>query len=145
MVARPGGEPHIAQLLELAADGGLVERHRELFVQPLHQVDQAPSHDTMDRRDRPALHRLDQRTPLRVIEDRPLARRLAIEQPIGTTGVEPQYPVSHDLQRHSADPGRLAPAAAIVDLRQRQQPPGLRRALRHPCQAPQRRPVEVLS
>ena len=79
----------------------------------------------MDRRDGPALDGLHQRAALLVIEDRRLAWSLAVEQPIGTAGIEPDHPIAHDLKGHAADLRRLGSAASIVDLRHGQQPPGL--------------------
>ena len=52
--------------------------------------------------------------------------------PSGPCGVEPQHPVADDLQRHPADPSRLAARCPLVDRRQRQQPPRLGRILRLP-------------
>ncbi|MCL6251524.1 hypothetical protein M3P36_10785 [Altererythrobacter sp. KTW20L] len=51
----------------------------------------------MDRRDRTALDRFAKRSALGFIEQRLSSRRLAIEQTIGTSGVEPDHPVTHDL------------------------------------------------
>lgn len=58
-----------------------------------------------------------------VIEDHGLPSSLAAEQAIGTAGVEPNHPLSHDLKHHAADPWRFAPAACLVDLCHRQQRP----------------------
>ena len=88
MVTGPGGQLHIAQFLQLAADGSLVEQHRELFVEPMREIDQPPVHDAMDRWGRPALHRTNQGTSLRIIDDRRLDRCLSIQQPIRTVGNE---------------------------------------------------------
>lgn len=45
---------------------------------------------------------------------------LVIAQAAGAAGIEPHDPVADDLRRQAANPGGLAPAAAIVYLRQRQ-------------------------
>ena len=86
MVAGPRRELDVAQPLQLTPHGGLIERHRELVVKPLDQVDQAPANDTMDRRDRTTFDRLDKRLSLSIIEPRLLAGRFAVEQAIGTPG-----------------------------------------------------------
>src|SRR3546814_7592895 len=72
------------------------------------QIDQTPANNTMDRRDRTALDRLNKRPALSIIESRPFARRLAIKQTIGTSGVEANHPVTHNLQAHPADPRRCS-------------------------------------
>ena len=75
-------------------------------MKPLDQVDQPPANDAMNRRDRTALDRLDECPPLSVIEPRPLSRCLAVEQAIGAARVEPNHPVTHNLQTHPTDPRR---------------------------------------
>ena len=53
------------------------------------------------------------------------AWRLAADETGSTFGMEPQPPVADGLETDVADPGCVAPAAAIVDLRQREKPPDL--------------------
>lgn len=89
MVAGPRGELDVAQLLQLAPHGGFVERDGKFVMKPLHQVDQPPANDAMDCRDRAALNDLRQRPPLGIVEDRWIARSLAVGQAIGAAGVEP--------------------------------------------------------
>lgn len=79
MMAWPRGELHVAQLLQLAADGGLVERHSKLVMEPLDQIDQSPAHHSVDRRDRTALDNIDQCLALPIVEPRAGAGRLAIQ------------------------------------------------------------------
>lgn len=98
----------------------------------------------MDRRDRPAFNRLDRCASLRIIEDRCLAWGLGVQQPVRTAGIETDHPVADDLKGDTPEPRCLAPATTIVNLGQCQQPPGLRRAHRVPCQSPKRRSVEIL-
>src|SRR3546814_8422707 len=77
MVARPRRELDVAQLSQLPTHGRFIERHRELVVQPLHQVDQPPADNAVDCRDRTALDNLGERLPLGIIEPGTGARRLA--------------------------------------------------------------------
>nr|WP_240339125.1 hypothetical protein [Novosphingobium sp. BW1] len=109
MVTGPSGQLRIAQFRQFAADARLVERHRELFVEPMRQVDQPPAHEAMDRRARPALDRLDQCASLRIIEDRCLAWGLTVQQPVRTAVIETDYPVADDLKGDTPNPRCLAP------------------------------------
>src|SRR3546814_12058678 len=86
MVAGPRRELNIAQLLQLAPHSGLVERHRKFLMQPQDQVDQPPANDAMDRRDRAALNRFNDRPALAVIEPRPGAGSVNVKMPIRTIG-----------------------------------------------------------
>ena len=79
MMARPRGELHVAQLLQLAADGGLIERDRKFVMEPLGQIDQPPAHHPVDCRDRAALDNIDQCLALHIVQPRTGARRLAIQ------------------------------------------------------------------
>lgn len=79
MVARPRREFDVTQLLQLAADGGLVERDGKLVMEPLGQINQPPTHHSVDCRDRAALDDIDQCLALRIIQPRTGARRFAIQ------------------------------------------------------------------
>lgn len=61
---------------------------------------------------------------MRVAQQRQLARRLAVDQPVRTSRVEPQRPVAHHLQAQAADGRSLGPGRAVVDRRQRQEAAG---------------------
>lgn len=63
---------------------------------------------------------IDQGLPLRIVQPRVGAGRLAVQKSIGTAGIEPQHPVPHDLKPNTADPRRRTPTAAIVNLGQGQ-------------------------
>ena len=52
MMARPGGELHVTQLLQLAADGRPIERDRKFVMEPLGQIYQPPAYHPVDCRDR---------------------------------------------------------------------------------------------
>src|SRR3546814_16026274 len=97
----------------------------------------------MDRLDRAALNRFNERPALVVIEPRPGAGSFAVKQPIRAAIIEANHTVAHDLQAHIADPRRRSPASTIVKLGQGQEPPGLVRAT--PCypQPPQCRPAKI--
>jgi hypothetical protein len=113
-------------------------------VKPLDKVDQTPSNDAMDRRDRTALDCFNKCPALSIIEPRPLTGRLAIKQAIGTSRIEPNHPVTHDLQANSSDPRGCSPASAVVNLCQCQKPTSLVRVLRRTRQPSQSRSVEIL-
>src|SRR3546814_20534987 len=137
MVAGPRRELNIAQLLQLAPHSGLVERHRKFLMEPLDQVDQPPANDAMDRRDRAALNRFNERPALVVIEPRPGAGSFAVKQPIRAAIIEANHPVAHDLQAPIADPRRRRPASTPATPAQGQAPPALVPATpstRHPPQ-----------
>jgi hypothetical protein len=53
------------------------------------------------------------------------ARRLAVEGPFGTMGIELQNPVAHDLQRHAAELRRLGARRPLIDRSQGEKPPRL--------------------
>ena len=57
-------------------------------------------------------------------------RRL-VQQPIRALGVEPQHPVAHDLEPHTAEPGRLRAPAPAADAPARH-PSRQRAPLPHP-------------
>ena len=58
MVAGARRQLDIAQLLQLSPHRRLVERYRKFLMKPLHQIDQPPANDAVDRRDRAALNNL---------------------------------------------------------------------------------------
>ena len=62
---------------------------------------------------------------LLVVEPSRRARRSAGQEALGSSGVEAQHPVAHDLQRHAADLGRLGAGGSLRDRGQSQQTPGL--------------------
>ena len=97
-----------------------------LLPEPLHQVDQAPAHHPMDRRDRAVFDHLEQMPTMLIAQDRGLARRFAVQKAVGTLGIEAQDPVAQGLQPHATDLSGLGARAAVVDRRQRQQAAGLR-------------------
>ena len=97
----------------------LINRNAELFEYPMRQVLSAPTHDTVDRRNRSALNKPSERLSLPVIELGRLACRLAVNQTIRPLGVETENPVTDHLEPDSTDPRRLRATATIVNLSQR--------------------------
>ena len=122
---RPGRELAIAHGTKFPAQGLLGDDDPELLPYPLTKIDEAPAHDAMGSGDRPALDYFHNRCPLRVVEPRGLAGRLAVDQARWPLGVEPHHPVPNDLQRHVANPGCLRARRPIINRRQGQQPTGL--------------------
>ena len=89
----------------------------------------APTHDTVDRRNRSALNKPSERLSL-VIELGRLACSLAVNQTIRPLGVETENPVTDHLEPDSTDPRRLRATATIVNLSQRKKPPAMSSILR---------------
>ena len=140
---RPGRELAIAHCTHLAAQSLHRDRDAELLPQPLAKIAQPPAHHAMRRRDRAAVDLRRQRLAVRVGEQGLGTRGLAVEQPVGPTGVEAQHPVPDDLQGEVAQQRRFRARAAIVDRGQRQQTTGLARVLAPPRQATKLRGVVV--
>lgn len=130
MVTRACRQFDIAQLLQLPPHGRFCQRDAKLIIEPTRQVDQPPADNPVDRWDRAAFNDLCKSLALGIVQQRGLARRLPIEETVWTLGIEPNHPVAHDLQRHSADACGIAAACAIINFRQCQQPSSLVRA---PC------------
>jgi hypothetical protein len=83
----------------------------------------------MDCRDRATLDDLYKLSTLSITQLRRLAEGFAVKQATGPTRIEPYHPVAHDLQTDPTDPRRIAAAAAVINLSQRQQSAGLVRTL----------------
>lgn len=83
MMARPRGEFHIAQLFQLAADSGLVQRDRKFVMEPLRQIDQPPADHPVDCRDRTLLNNIDQGLSLRIAQPRTGPGALPSSKPSG--------------------------------------------------------------
>lgn len=79
MMARPRGELDVAQLPQLAPHRGLIQRDRKFVMKPLHQIDQPPANNAVDRRDGTLLDNHYERTALHIGKDRTLSGGLAIE------------------------------------------------------------------
>ena len=58
-------------------------------------------------------------------------------RPLGPSAVEARHPIAHDPKTDAANPSSLRPARAVMDRRQSQKPPRLRRIPAHPRQPPQ--------
>lgn len=106
-------------------------------MEPLDQIDQAPTHHAMDCRDRAALDNVDQCLALSIVEPRTRPGRLPITQTVRATGIEPEHPVPHNLKSDTTNPCGRTPAPAIVNLGQGQKATRLVRVLRRPCQSAQ--------
>jgi len=78
------------QRLQLTTNGRFINRDAELFEYPLRQILAASAHHTVDRRDRATFDEPGKGLALAIIELGWLARRFAINQAIGTFGVETQ-------------------------------------------------------
>jgi len=106
---------------QLAAEGLLGDTDLELVPQPLAQIDDAPADYAVDGGDGPVVDRCRQGRPVRVVEQRRLARRLTVHQPWRPARIEPQHPIPNDLPCDTADLGGRRACGSLVDRRQRQQ------------------------
>lgn len=143
MMARSRRELAKAHMPQLAAERRLGDRNPELFEEPLRQIDQPPADDAMQGGNRPIFHDLPQGLALALAEDAGSARRFAGQETIRTFGVETDNPVAHDLHPDPADPRRIRPRAAIINLGQCQETPCLIGVTRSPRQHAQANRVKV--
>ena len=67
MMARAGGELTIAQGTQFAAHRLFSDGDPKLLKHPLAQIDNAPAHDPMNRRDWTALDDPGQSSPMRIV------------------------------------------------------------------------------
>ena len=75
MMTRPRRELSVAQRAQFAAQD-LFGHRQAIFVEhPLHEINQPPAHDLVNRGDRTGLDHGDERAPLRVVEQGGASRR----------------------------------------------------------------------
>jgi len=116
------GKPHRPQL---AADRLAARRDPELLPKPLRQIDQPPAHHPIEIGPRPRLHGFGKRHALVIRQARRLPRRRAVDQTRRTLRIEPEHPVTHDLQSHPAGPCRRRSRRPVIDRSQCQKTPRL--------------------
>lgn len=138
MMARPRRELAIADLAQGPAHRVLARRDAELLVKPLREIGDPPAHHAMGGRDRSFVHPPCQGRQMIGAEQRSLARRIAVDEPLRSLSVEPLNLVADDLRRRAAEPGRRRPARPLIDSRDRQKPARLRPILRARAAARQR-------
>jgi len=100
------------------------------------QVLQTPTHNAVDRRDRPRFDKATKRKALIVIEFGSLPRSLAVKQTRWPFRIEAHDPVPHDLQRHATNFRCLPARGAVINFRKRQKTSRLGRILRCPDRVP---------
>ncbi len=100
MMARARRKLAIAHLAQFPAHRRLGDADPERLEQPLAEVDDAPTHDAVDRGRRALLDDVRQRSALILVEARRLPRRLAIHETVRARRVEAQNPVANNLERH---------------------------------------------
>ena len=142
-MTRPRRQLAKSHRAQLPAQRLFGDAHLELRPQPLAEINDAPSHHTVDRRNRPALKHRRQRRAVRLLEPGPLTRSFAVDQPVRTVRVELQHPIPDDLQGHPADLGSLRPARPVIDRGQSQQTTRLTRMPRSAGRPPQLRGVKI--
>ena len=69
MMTRPRRKLDVAQLLQFTAYGRVIEQNRKFVMKPLHQINQPPAYNTVDRRDWALLDNLGKRLTLRIGKD----------------------------------------------------------------------------
>jgi len=143
VVARPRREFSIAQRAQFAAQDLFGDRDAILVEHPLRQIDQPPAYDPMDRRGRTGLDHGDERAPLLVIEFRGMPGRLAVDQPIRSSPIEPQDPIANGLEPHAPEPSRVRARTAVINRDERKQPPGDAPGLFRQNKGPKHRPIEI--
>ena len=144
-MARARRQLAIAHCAQLAAQRLGADRHRELVPDPLHKIDQSPTHDAVRRRNRATLDSRRQRRSLVRIQARAAPGGFAIDQAIRSVAVEPEHPVPHRLQAHPTGARRFASASAVINQRQRQKPANLPSIAPRLRQTPQIRRCEARS
>ena len=137
MVARARRQLAVSHRAQLAAQRLGADRHRELVPDPLRR-------STSRQRTTPCDAGIGPLSTAAASAARWVASSrgrppggFAVDQAIGSVAVEPQHPVPHRLQADAADPRRFAPAATVINHRQRQKPtdlPGIAPRLRQPPQ-----------
>ncbi len=133
--SRKLAKTHLAQH---PAQGLLGDDDAELLKNPLAEIDDPPSHDPVNRWDRPTLEDRSQRRPMLVVQPRRLPRRLAVDQTVPAVRVELEHPVTNDLKADAADLRRLGARGPVVNRRKRQQAARLWPVLRSFRRRPQR-------
>ena len=88
MMARPGRQFTETKGTQFTAQRLLAERDCKLVEDPLRQIDQSPAHHAVRRWDWPILDNPRQGLALIGIEQRHLARCLAVDQPVRPPGIE---------------------------------------------------------
>lgn len=124
-MARAGREPAIAHVAQVLAQALDADRHAELLVNPLCQIDEPPADDTIDRRHRTSVDQLRNPLPLLRLKLGCRAGGLAIDQSVGTEIIEFDHPIPNDLKRDARKSCRIAARAAVIDHGERQQSAGL--------------------
>lgn len=90
MMSWASRELAIAHGTHFAAQGLLAHRDAEVFPNPLSQITQTPANYAIQMRSRSALYGLRQSRSLFIVQERRLARGLAVDQAVGTAFIEAQ-------------------------------------------------------
>jgi hypothetical protein len=93
MMAWPSAQLAIAHGAQRVAHRLRTDRDREALVDPLRQIDQPPAYHAVKGRARAGIDDRRERATLRGVQQRRLARSLAVDQARRTFGVEGQNPV----------------------------------------------------
>src|SRR3546814_10775392 len=101
MMTGPRRQLAIAGPAQRTAQGLRADRDRELVPDPLRQIEQPPAHHAMRRRDRSVLDDLRQCPAVIPVRQWRRARRLAVDQTVGTPGVGTDRSEEHTYELQS--------------------------------------------
>src|SRR5260370_16797158 len=104
MMARTSRELAIPHRAQHATQRLLGDDDPEFLEYPLAEIDDPPSHNPVNRRDRPALEDRRQRRAMRLVQPRRLSGRLAVDETVRPLRIESAHPAPNPLQPHPPHP-----------------------------------------
>ena len=116
-MARPSRELAVAHRAPHPAERLFADRNAERGIDPLRQIDQTPTHHAVYRRVGTGLDDPPQGLALLRVQKRPVARRLAVEQPGRAGHVKGHHTLAHCLPRDTADRRCRGARGAVYWLR----------------------------
>jgi hypothetical protein len=98
MMAATGRKLAIPHRAQHAAQRLLGDDDLEFIENPLAGINDPPSHDPVNHRDRPALEDRRQRRAMRLVQPRRLSARFAVDEAVRPLRIEIEHPVANHLQ-----------------------------------------------
>ena len=144
-VPRPAPDMGEAELPENTSEADLGQINRKARTKDPLEIDAARGHKSVLLRIGTSLHEAAQFLHLLIRKLRRSAGRFGIDQAIGSALIKAVHPIPQRLAIHAADACNLLAIPAVVDRRQRQQPPRLMGIFYRCCQSAQHRRLVVLS
>ena len=96
-MARASRELAIAHSAQFAAQRLLGDNDTEFLPYPLAEIDDPPSYDPMNCRDRTALDDRSQRGPMSIVQSGRLPRRFSIDQAVRVSNKTPYRLIDDDI------------------------------------------------